>query len=83
MPRYEWECSSCGRREDKIFGMREYDAETLAGVDCVGVGGGDPKCPGTFETTFDSPPAIGFRGSGWTPHFGLGGDSGRSKAKVK
>ena len=72
MPLYEYECTKCHRRTEKI--------ESLSGPHLKKC----PHCRGKVESVLTAP-AIQFKGSGWyvTDYAGKKGDSGDSAPAAK
>ena len=59
MPRYDFECQTCGKRFELDFKI--VDAPQTHGCEC----GGDAKRVISIS-------GIAFKGKGWTPKFGKG-----------
>ncbi|MGH8895602.1 MAG: hypothetical protein ACRDZ4_00945 [Egibacteraceae bacterium] len=67
MPAYDFSCTENPdhRKDNIIFGIHEYDENTLKDKACEELG-----CPGVYEHTFENArPGHSFKGDGWTPKF--------------
>lgn len=60
MPTYDYRCASCGRQEERVLTLREFDAAQTC------------KCGAQMERGWTGQaPGVQFKGRGWTPrHYG-------------